>query len=161
MANLTMTGILEKMTGKDKDYRYMATSDLLNELNKEGFRPDADLEVKLSNIVLQQLDDAAGDVSGLAVKCLAPLVKKVREQQVVEMTAKLCDKLLDGKDQHRDIASIALKTIISEVPSSSVAQSVLVSISPQLIKGITGPVSFRTSILNFIGIHRSAQIETS
>lgn len=134
-----MTGILEKMTGKDKDYRYMATSDLLNELNKEGFRPDADLEVKLSNIVLQQLDDAAGDVSGLAVKCLAPLVKKVREQQVVEMTAKLCDKLLDGKDQHRDIASIALKTIISEVPSSSVAQSVLVSISPQLIKGITGP----------------------
>ncbi|XP_058214981.1 cullin-associated NEDD8-dissociated protein 1 [Rhododendron vialii] len=139
MANLTMTGILEKMTGKDKDYRYMATSDLLNELNKEGFRPDADLEVKLSNIVLQQLDDAAGDVSGLAVKCLAPLVKKVREQQVVEMTAKLCDKLLDGKDQHRDIASIALKTIISEVPSSSVAQSVLVSISPQLIKGITGP----------------------
>ena len=56
------------MTGKDKDYRYMATSDLLNELNKEGFKPDADLETKLSNIVLQQLDDAAGDVSGLAVK---------------------------------------------------------------------------------------------
>lgn len=139
MANLTMTGILEKMTGKDKDYRYMATSDLLNELNKEAFRPDADLEVKLSNIVLHQLDDAAGDVSGLAVKCLAPLVKKVREQQVVEMTSKLCDKLLNGKDQHRDIASIALKTIISEVPSSSVAQSVLVSISPQLIKGITVP----------------------
>ncbi|XAR49295.1 hypothetical protein NMG60_11032451 [Bertholletia excelsa] len=139
MANLTITGILEKMTGKDKDYRYMATSDLLNELNKEGFKLDADLEMKLSNIVLQQLDDAAGDVSGLAVKCLAPLVKKVRDQQVVEMANKLCDKLLNGKDQHRDIASIALKTIIAEVPSSSVAQSVLISISPQLMKGITGP----------------------
>lgn len=62
-----------QMTGKDKDYRYMATSDLLNELNKEGFRPDADLEVKLSNIVLQQLDDAAGDVSGLAVKWFGPI----------------------------------------------------------------------------------------
>lgn len=59
------------MTGKDKDYRYMATSDLLNELNKEGFKADADLEIKLCNIVLQQLDDAAGDVSGLAVKWLA------------------------------------------------------------------------------------------
>lgn len=57
-----------QMTGKDKDYRYMATSDLLNELNKEGFKLDSDLEIKLSNIVLQQLDDAAGDVSGLAVK---------------------------------------------------------------------------------------------
>ena len=57
-----------QMTGKDKDYRYMATSDLLNELNKEGFKADSDLEIKLSNIILQQLDDVAGDVSGLAVK---------------------------------------------------------------------------------------------
>ncbi|CAI9300289.1 unnamed protein product [Lactuca saligna] len=139
MANSSIPGILEKMTGKDKDYRYMATSDLLNELNKEGFKLDSDLELRLSNIVLQQLDDAAGDVSGLAVKCLAPLVKKIHEAQVLEMTHKLCDKLLNGKDQHRDIASIALKTIFSEVPTSSVAQSVLVSVSPKLIGGITSP----------------------
>ena len=57
-----------QMTGKDKDYRYMATSDLLNELNGECFEADDDLEVKLSNIIIQQLDDVAGDVSGLAVK---------------------------------------------------------------------------------------------
>ena len=60
-----------QMTGKDKDYRYMATSDLLNELNRENFKPDTDLEIKLSTIVLQQLDDVAGDVSGLAVKWYA------------------------------------------------------------------------------------------
>lgn len=72
---------------------------------------------------------------------LAPLAKKVREQQVLEMTNRLCDKLLNGKEQHRDIASIALKTIVSEVPSSSIARNVLVSISPKLIKGITAPVS--------------------
>ncbi|VFQ60675.1 unnamed protein product [Cuscuta campestris] len=138
MANMVITTILEKMTGKDKDYRYMATSDLLNELNKEGFKLDAELEAKVCNVVIQQLDDAAGDVSGLAVKCLAPLVKKVREPQVLEMTDKLCDKLLNEKEQHRDISSIALKTIVSEVPSS-VVQSILVSISPKLIKGITAP----------------------
>ena len=56
------------MTGKDKDYRYMATSDLLGELSKDMFKVDADLESKLTNIILKQLDDAAGDVSGLAVK---------------------------------------------------------------------------------------------
>ncbi|XP_022716324.1 cullin-associated NEDD8-dissociated protein 1-like isoform X3 [Durio zibethinus] len=139
MANLQITGILEKMTGKDKDYRYMATSDLLNELNKEGFKADSDLEIKLSNIVLQQLNDVAGDVSGLAVKCLAPLVKKVGEPRVVEMTNKLCEKLLNGKDQHRDIASIALKMIIAEVSTPSLAQSILISLSPQLMRGITGP----------------------
>uniref|UniRef100_A0A7N2L241 Cullin-associated NEDD8-dissociated protein 1 n=1 Tax=Quercus lobata TaxID=97700 RepID=A0A7N2L241_QUELO len=127
------------MTGKDKDYRYMATSDLLNELNKPSFKADADLEIKLSNIIIQQLDDAAGDVSGLAVKCLAPLVKKVSEDQVVEIANKLCDKLLNGKDQHRDIASIALKTIVAEVSTQSLAQSILIAVTPQLIKGITGP----------------------
>ncbi|KAK4605475.1 hypothetical protein RGQ29_013498 [Quercus rubra] len=137
--NLVMTSILEKMTGKDKDYRYMATSDLLNELNKPSFKADADLEIKLSNIIIQQLDDAAGDVSGLAVKCLAPLVKKVSEAQVVEIANKLCDKLLNGKDQHRDIASIALKTIVAEVSTQSLAQSILIAVTPQLIKGITGP----------------------
>ncbi|KAL8512785.1 hypothetical protein ACS0TY_019063 [Phlomoides rotata] len=62
------------MTGKDKDYRYMATSDLLNELNKEGFKIDVDIEAKLSNIVIQQLDDAADDVSGLAVNWSIPIL---------------------------------------------------------------------------------------
>ncbi|XP_024030609.1 cullin-associated NEDD8-dissociated protein 1 [Morus notabilis] len=141
MANLTLTGILEKMTGKDKDFRYMATSDLLNELNRDNFKADADLEVKLSNIIIQQLDDVAGDVSGLAVKCLAPLVKKISDARVVDMTNKLCEKLLNGKDQHRDIASIALKTIVAEVATQTLAQSILSSILPQLIHGITAPVT--------------------
>ncbi|KAF8405638.1 hypothetical protein HHK36_007714 [Tetracentron sinense] len=137
MANLAIHSILEKMTGKDKDYRYMATSDLLNELSKEGFKADADLEFKISNTIIRQLDDAAGDVSGLAVKCLAPLVKKVSEARVSEMMNKLCDKLLNGKDQHRDIASIALKTIVPELTTTAVAQRVIVSLSLQLIKGLT------------------------
>ncbi|TVU32738.1 hypothetical protein EJB05_24494 [Eragrostis curvula] len=136
MANLNITNILEKMTGKDKDYRYMATSDLLSELNKEAFKADQDLEPKLTSTVLQQLEDASGDVSGLAVKCLAPLVKKVGEERVVEMTNKLCDKLLNGKDQHRDTASIALKTIIAEVTTTALAEKILISLAPQLINGV-------------------------
>jgi cullin-associated NEDD8-dissociated protein 1 len=72
---------------------------------------------------------------------LAPLVKKVSEDRVVEMTNKLCDKLLNGKDQHRDTASIALKTIIVEVTTPSLAEKILVSLAPQLISGVTS-VSF-------------------
>ncbi|KAF6143925.1 hypothetical protein GIB67_001719 [Kingdonia uniflora] len=138
MANLTLSGILEKMTGKDKDYRYMATSDLLNELLKEGFRADSELELKVSQIVLNQLDDASGDVSGLAVKCLAPLVKKVNEARVLEMVNTLCGKLLDGKNQNRDTTSIAMKTIIMEITKTIVAENVLKALIPQLINGITG-----------------------
>lgn len=68
-------------------------------------------------------------------------MKKVSETRVVEMTNKLCDKLLNGKDQHRDVASIALKTVVAEVSVPSLAQSILISLSPQLIKGITTAVS--------------------
>jgi len=41
------------MTRKDKDYRYMAIYDLLNELTKPTFRVDADLKLKLKNIIIQ------------------------------------------------------------------------------------------------------------
>ena len=78
---------------------------------------------------------------------LAPLVKKVNEPRVLEMTNKLCDKLLNVKEQHRDVASIALKTIVSEVSSSSAAQIVLDSLTPQLTKGITGTVSTNFNLL--------------
>ena len=60
--------LLMQVTRKDKDYRYMETSDLLNELRKDTFNADNDLKIKISKIVLQQLDDVVGDVSRIAVK---------------------------------------------------------------------------------------------
>ncbi|XP_024525263.1 cullin-associated NEDD8-dissociated protein 1 isoform X2 [Selaginella moellendorffii] len=137
MANLTVGLILEKIASKDKDYRYMATSDLLNELQKESFKADSETERKVSQIVLQQLDDASGDISGIAVKCLGPLVKKVNENKIVEIVESLCTRLLTGKDHQRDIASIALKTVVSEIASGTVAQCVVAALTPKLIKGIT------------------------
>jgi len=71
---------------------------------------------------------------------LAPLVKKVHEGRVVEIVESLCQKLLTGKEQQRDIASIALKTVVAEISSGNVAQCVVVSLTPKLIKGITNPV---------------------
>ena len=59
----------------------------------------------------------------------------------MEMTDKLCDKLLNGKDQHRDTASIALKAVIVEVTTASLSEKILVSLAPQLINGVTN-VSF-------------------
>lgn len=72
---------------------------------------------------------------------LTPLVRKVEKERVVEMTSKLCIKLLNVKDPHRDIACIALKAIVDEVSAQTLVTSILQSLIPQLIKGITGPVS--------------------
>lgn len=66
-ANTALVVILEKIGSKDKDFRYMATSDLLNELQKDTFKTDSELERKLCGVVLTQLEDASGDISNLAV----------------------------------------------------------------------------------------------
>ena len=57
-----------QVASKDKDFRYMATSDLLNELSKDTFQVDSELERKLCKVVAAQLEDQSGDISGLAVK---------------------------------------------------------------------------------------------
>lgn len=54
-----------------QDFRYMATSDLLEILKKANWRRDDDQEKRLVDLILQQLDDASGDVSSLAVKWCA------------------------------------------------------------------------------------------
>ncbi|EEE56397.1 hypothetical protein OsJ_05548 [Oryza sativa Japonica Group] len=139
-------------------------TELKKRLNKEGFKADQDIEPKLTTTVLQQLEDTSGEVSGLAVKCLAPLVKKVGEDSVVEMTNILCDKLLNGKDQHRDTASIALKTIIAEVTTTTLAEKILVSLAPQLIKGATAGKSaeVKCECLDILGdvLHRFGNLIT-
>ena len=65
---VAMNAILEKIASKDKDFRYMATSDLQGELAKDSFKTDGETEKKLCSVILQQLDDSSGDISGLAVK---------------------------------------------------------------------------------------------
>ena len=55
----------------------MATSDLLNKLNKDNFKADSDLEIKLTSIIIQQLDDISGDVSGFAMKWYYLLHKRL------------------------------------------------------------------------------------
>ena len=54
-----------------QDFRYMATSDLQNELSKDTFRTDDLTEKRLCTLILQQLEDISGDISALAVKWCA------------------------------------------------------------------------------------------
>ncbi len=62
----------------DKDFRYMACSDLTEELKRDTFKFDTNSETKVVDSILRLLEDSSGDVQGVAVKCLGPLVKKIR-----------------------------------------------------------------------------------
>ncbi|KAI3369338.1 hypothetical protein L3Q82_007462 [Scortum barcoo] len=114
-----ISNLLEKMTSTDKDFRFMATNDLMLELQKDSIKLDEDSERKVVSMLLKLLEDKNGEVQNLAVKCLAPLVGKVKEPQVETMVDTLCSNMTSDKEQLRDISSMGLKTVIAELPLSS------------------------------------------
>lgn len=127
-----IANLLEKMTSNDKDFRFMATNDLMTELQKDSIKLDDDSERKVVRMLLKLLEDKNGEVQNLAVKCLGPLVNKVKEFQVETIVDTLCNNMISTKEQLRDISSIGLKTVISELPPSSTA------LAASICKKITG-----------------------
>ncbi|KAK9878865.1 hypothetical protein WA026_003697 [Henosepilachna vigintioctopunctata] len=127
-----IANLLEKMQSNDKDFRFMATNDLMSELQKDSIKLDDDSERKVVRMLLKLLEDKNGEVQNLAVKCLGPLVNKVKEVQVEAIVEVLCSNMISEKEQLRDISSIGLKTVIAELPQSTAG------LSGNICKRITG-----------------------
>ncbi|KAK9835209.1 hypothetical protein WJX81_005880 [Elliptochloris bilobata] len=135
--------IVEKLQSKDKDYRYMATSDLQGALEQSSFKTDDQTERTLARLILQQLEDPSGDISSLAVKCLALLVQRVSTAHVEDLVDSLCSKLLSGKrEQERDVAAIGLKTVVTDLPGGALATLVVRRLCPKLVAGVQQKESY-------------------
>uniref|UniRef100_A0A8D0D176 TATA-binding protein interacting (TIP20) domain-containing protein n=1 Tax=Sander lucioperca TaxID=283035 RepID=A0A8D0D176_SANLU len=140
MSNVSyyISNLLEKMTSTDKDFRFMATNDLMLELQKDSIKLDEDSERKVVTMLLKLLEDKNGEVQNLAVKCLAPLVSKVKEPQVETMVDTLCSNMMSDKELLRDISSMGLKTVIAELPLSSSGLSLTVSVCKKITSQLIG-----------------------
>lgn len=114
-----IANLLEKMGSSDKDFRFMATNDLMAELQKDNIKLDDESERKIVRMVLKLLEDKNGEVQNLAVKCLGPLVNKVKDYQVEMVVDALCVNMISENDQLRDISSIGIKTVITDIPLTS------------------------------------------
>lgn len=62
-------------------------------------------------------------LTGLSSCSLGPLVGKVKEYQVETIVDTLCTNMLSDKEQLRDISSIGLKTVISELPPAATGKT--------------------------------------
>ncbi|XP_015254133.1 PREDICTED: cullin-associated NEDD8-dissociated protein 1-like [Cyprinodon variegatus] len=133
-----ISSLLEKMTSTDKDFRFMATNDLMLELQKDSIKLDEDSERKVVNMLLRLLEDKNGEVQNLAVKCLAPLVSKVKEPQVEAMVDILCANMMSDKEQLRDISSMGLKAVIAELPLSASGVNLTASVCKKITSQLIG-----------------------
>lgn len=120
----------------------MGTSDLLAELSKDSFRATPDVERKVTEVVLKQLDDQSADVSSLAIKCIPPLVKGASEKTTETVIDALCAKLaMTAKSdaQRRDAGVIGLKSLVAELGDSHPASgAVAASLAPKLVAFFAG-----------------------
>ena len=85
------------MTSTDKDFRFMATNDLMTELQKDSIKLDDDSERKVVRMLLKLLEDKNGEVQNLAVRCLGPLVGKVKDFQVSVLCLTFSQHLISSK----------------------------------------------------------------
>ena len=123
----------------------MGTSDLLAELSKDSFRATPDVERKVTEVVLKQLDDRSADVSSLAVKCIPPLVKGASEKTTETVIDALCAKLaMTAKSdaQRRDAGVIGLKSLVAELGDSHPASgAVVASLARKLVAFFAGQIT--------------------
>ncbi|PRP86551.1 HEAT repeat-containing protein [Planoprotostelium fungivorum] len=133
---------LDKMTNRDKDFRFMALVDLSAELQKDNFKMDAESEKKVTDAVLKLLDDVSNQVQEQAVKCMGPLSKKIKESHftmVDILTGHVLAVPAKGKEELRDLASISLKTVITNIPADKpdLPAQMVKRITPKLVTAIS------------------------
>uniref|UniRef100_A0A0N5AZJ8 TIP120 domain-containing protein n=1 Tax=Syphacia muris TaxID=451379 RepID=A0A0N5AZJ8_9BILA len=150
-----ITSLLEKMSSNDKDYRFMATNDLMVELQNDSIKLDEETERKVVRMLLKLLEDKNGEVQNLAIKCLGPLINKVKESQAEAIVDNLCTNMISGNEQLRDVSSVALKTVIAELsPSEALSTNVIVRVVPKLTGALSKvaptEASVRLEILEII-----------
>ncbi|MGH0183975.1 UNVERIFIED_CONTAM: hypothetical protein FKN15_013747 [Acipenser sinensis] len=119
----------------------MATNDLMAELQKDSIKLDEDSENKVVTMLLKLLEDKNGEVQNLAVKCLGPLVGKVKEYQVETIVDTLCTNMLSDKEQLRDSSSMGLKTVIAELPPASTGSALTANVCKKITAQLTGAIS--------------------
>lgn len=133
--------LLDKMSSNDKDFRFMAISDLMNDLQKESIKLDDDSERRIVKGVLKLLEDTNGEVQNQAVRCLGPLVCKVKEAQVeiiCDVLCANCTNMSKDAEQLRDISSSGLKTVIASLATnnSGVTNNISKKIMQRLLPAI-------------------------
>ncbi|KAF2879367.1 hypothetical protein ILUMI_26814 [Ignelater luminosus] len=133
-----ISSLLEKMQSPDQDYRFMAISDMIVQIQKDTVKLDDETEQKVVRMLLKLLEDRNGEVQNIAVKCLGVLIKKIKHERVETIVMDLCKNAMSEKDRIRDISNIGLKTVISQLPlaSGDLTRNICECIVIELVKAV-------------------------
>lgn len=115
-ATTDIGSLLEKMSSNDKDLRFIAVSDLINDLQQKTFELDDNSQHRIVQCVLQLLNDTNSEAQNQAVQCLGSLLYKVNGKAFKTISDTLCLNFTNKSDDARkldDIITTGLKTIFA------------------------------------------------
>ncbi|KZT68798.1 TIP120-domain-containing protein [Daedalea quercina L-15889] len=150
-----MNGLIEKMQSSDQDFRYMGLNDLLVAIKEDPntFLGDEPTENKVLRQVLALVEDKISEVKNQAVKCFGQLIKIIRESQMEYVVDRLIDFSSGKDDELRDISSLALKTITSELPPEGrIASKACEKLAPKLLAQLSKPDAPPDTLLETLSI---------
>lgn len=125
--------LLDKAENPDHDIRFMAMSDMKNAL-AEDYRLDERMEARVAKVMTKLLNDKNAEVQNMAVTCLPLLIQKINPRHITDLVKPLSDSLLNGDERQRDVASIAIKSVIANLgDDSSMAVSLFSSLLDQIL----------------------------
>lgn len=82
---------IEKIKNSDKDIVFMATIDLLDELQKSSIvQLEEDIGMQVIDSVIGLLKEKNGEVQNLGVKCLVSFIKKCKNSYLEIIISTLC-----------------------------------------------------------------------
>ncbi|KAK4702038.1 hypothetical protein P7C70_g4189, partial [Phenoliferia sp. Uapishka_3] len=125
-----------KLNNPDADLRYMALTDLISDIQRSGdtFGVDEATEHSTVEQVLALMNDTNGEVKNLAVKTLAALIKHVSEIRIQIIIDRLVAFTASKDEGVRDIASLGLETVVSEItPGTPLASIACAKLAPKVI----------------------------
>ncbi|KAL8293671.1 hypothetical protein RQP46_000372 [Phenoliferia psychrophenolica] len=128
--------LCQKMKNLDSDLRFMALTDLISDIQRSGDQFGVDEATEHSTVeqVLALMNDTNGEVKNLAVKTLAALIKHVSEARIQVIIDRLVSFTASKDEGVRDIASLGLKTVVSEItPGTPLAVTACGKLAPKVI----------------------------
>ncbi|CAH7668099.1 armadillo-type protein [Phakopsora pachyrhizi] len=130
------------MRNPDADFRFMALTDLIKELNQRSNSSPAEksygleeaIEKETVELVLELVKDKNTEVKNQAVKTLGVLVRSVSDSRMTRIVDQLFSYTGSDDEQLRDLAGLALKTVVTEIPANSrLAPALCNKLAPRLI----------------------------
>lgn len=127
----------------------MAASDLCAEIMKSNVLLEEGMEKRICSAFISHLDDKSLDVQGNAVKCIQKIASRIREKNLVMIVEKMAERVVEGEKETRDIYSLAIRSIISEI-NDEYAIGMIKTVYPKLIGGIGGADEVREECLDIL-----------